>query len=85
MPTIITHAIVPLAVAGVVGPSRISPRLALAGAVLAMLPDADVIGFKFGIEYADEAFSRIARSVSSHPARRRLLRIEAFCTAEAVT
>ena len=53
MPTIITHAIVPLAVAGVVGPSRISPRLALAGAVLAMLPDADVIGFKFGIEYAD--------------------------------
>ena len=53
MPTILTHAIVPLTIAGAAGPSRISPKLALAGAVLAMLPDADVIGFKFGVEYAD--------------------------------
>ncbi len=53
MPTIMTHAIVPLAMAAVAGRARISPRLALAGAGLAMLPDADVIGFAFGIEYAD--------------------------------
>ena len=53
MPTIMTHAIVPLAIAAAAGRARISPRVALAGAVLAMLPDADVIGFAFGIDYAD--------------------------------
>ncbi|HMS21056.1 metal-dependent hydrolase [uncultured Sphingorhabdus sp.] len=53
MPTIITHAVVPLALAVAAGPSRISPRLALTGAMLAMLPDADVIGFRLGIDYAD--------------------------------
>lgn len=47
-----THAIVPLAIAVAAGPARISPRVAVAGAVLAMVPDADVIGFKFGIDYA---------------------------------
>ncbi|WDA42549.1 metal-dependent hydrolase [Erythrobacter sp. BLCC-B19] len=53
MPTIMTHAIVPLAIAAAAGRQRISPRLAFAGVVLAMFPDADVIGFRFGIEYAD--------------------------------
>lgn len=32
---------------------RISPKLAIAGAVFAMFPDADVVGFRLGIEYAD--------------------------------
>jgi inner membrane protein len=53
MPTIMTHAIVPLAIAVAAGRSRISPKLALAGAMLAMLPDADVVGFALGIDYAD--------------------------------
>ena len=53
MPTIITHAIVPLALAAAVGPRIISPKIAVAGAVLAMAPDADVIGFALGVEYAD--------------------------------
>ena len=53
MPTILTHAVVPLAIAVAAGPARIPPRLAVAGAVLAMLPDADVIGFGFGVDYAD--------------------------------
>jgi inner membrane protein len=53
MPTIMTHAILPLAIAVAAGRSRISPKLALAGAALAMLPDADVVGFAIGIEYAD--------------------------------
>lgn len=48
-----THGIVPLALAVAAGRERISPKLALAGAVLAMLPDADVVGFALGIEYAD--------------------------------
>lgn len=53
MPTIMTHAIVPLAFAAAAGRRRISPRLALAGAAFAMLPDADVVGFALGIDYAD--------------------------------
>jgi len=53
MPTIMTHAIVPLAIAAAAGRQRIGPRLALAGAALAMLPDADVAGFALGVDYAD--------------------------------
>ncbi|MEP1420836.1 MAG: metal-dependent hydrolase [Erythrobacter sp.] len=54
MPTVFTHAVVPLALAVAVGRTRVSPRLAIVGAVLAVLPDADVAGFRFGIEYAHE-------------------------------
>ncbi|MEP2735525.1 MAG: metal-dependent hydrolase [Erythrobacter sp.] len=53
MPTIMTHAIIPLAIAAASGRGRISPKLAVAGAAFAMAPDADVIGFKVGVEYAD--------------------------------
>lgn len=53
MPTIITHAVVPIALAVAAGPKRIPASVAVAGAALAMVPDADVIGFGFGIEYAD--------------------------------
>lgn len=45
---------VPLAIGLALGRERIPPRLVLAGAVLAMLPDADVLGFRFGIAYADD-------------------------------
>jgi|GEM_PF-4210863 len=34
MPTIVTHAIVPLAIAAAAGRGRISPKVALAGAAL---------------------------------------------------
>lgn len=53
MPSIFTHAVVPLAIAVAAGRTRISPKLALAGVAFAMLPDADVVGFRLGIEYAD--------------------------------
>ncbi len=53
MPTIMAHAIVPLALALALGPARIPRAVAITGAVFAMLPDADVVGFKFGIDYAD--------------------------------
>ena len=46
-----THALLPLTVAGVLGANRVPRGLALAGAALAMLPDADVVGFRFGIDY----------------------------------
>lgn len=54
MPTVFTHAIVPLAVAAGLGRRTISTRLAWAGAAAAMLPDLDVIAFRFGIAYAHE-------------------------------
>jgi inner membrane protein len=53
MPTIIAHAIVPLAAAVALGPKHIIRPVAILGAVIAMLPDADVVGFKLGIAYAD--------------------------------
>ncbi|MCP5395345.1 MAG: metal-dependent hydrolase [Sphingomonadaceae bacterium] len=52
MSTIMSHAVVPLAAAVAMGPGRISPKVAIAGAALAMLPDGDVLGFRFGIDYA---------------------------------
>lgn len=52
MPTILTHAIVPLAVSAAIGRRHIPSGIAFAGAILAMLPDADVIGFRFDIAYA---------------------------------
>lgn len=53
MPTILTHAAIPLAlyVAGARG--RIPPRMLAAGLVAAMLPDADVVAFALHVPYAD--------------------------------
>ena len=53
MPTIMSHAFVPLAVAAAAGRGRIAVPVAVTGAILAIIPDADVIGFRYGIEYAD--------------------------------
>ena len=49
MPTILTHAALPLIAAWGLGPKRVSPRLAMTGAVVAVLPDLDVIVRLFGI------------------------------------
>lgn len=54
MPTIITHAAVPLAIGLGLGSANIPRRLLLAGVAAAMLPDLDVIAFKLGIAYADD-------------------------------
>lgn len=53
MPTIMTHAVVPLMAAVALGRDRVPLSIAATGMVFAILPDADVIGFKFGIQYAD--------------------------------
>ncbi|MEL1265245.1 metal-dependent hydrolase [Pseudoxanthomonas putridarboris] len=53
MPTVLTHAIVPLAFGIGLGRRALPPRLLMAGVLAAMVPDADVIAFKFGIAYAD--------------------------------
>ncbi len=54
MPTIITHALLPLTAGLAAGPHRVSRQLMVAGAVAAMLPDADVVSFWLGIPYASD-------------------------------
>lgn len=53
MPTILTHAAVPLALGLGLGHRVISRRLLFAGIFAAILPDLDVAAFRFGIAYAD--------------------------------
>ena len=51
MPSIITHAAVPLAIWWAAGSQRVSPRLLAAGIAASVLPDADVAAFALGIPY----------------------------------
>lgn len=54
MPTIITHAAVPLALGIGLG-ERVVPRpLLVVGIIASMLPDLDVIGFGFRVEYGSQ-------------------------------
>ncbi|AWH16453.1 hypothetical protein C1922_03465 [Stenotrophomonas sp. ZAC14D2_NAIMI4_7] len=53
MPSIITHAAVPLALWCAADRGRIPPRVLAAGVIAAMLPDADVLAFALHIPYAD--------------------------------
>ncbi len=52
MPTVFSHAAVPMAVGLGLGRTAVSERLLAAGVVASMLPDADVLAFRFGIPYA---------------------------------
>ncbi len=54
MPSVFTHAAVPLMLGAAVGTSRVSRRLLAAGAIAAMLPDADVLAFALRIPYASD-------------------------------
>ena len=53
MPSIITHAAVPLALWYAADRGRISYRLLAAGAAATIVPDLDVAAFALGIPYAD--------------------------------
>jgi inner membrane protein len=53
MPTIISHAAVPLALAFGLGRKAIPRRLLVAGVAASMLPDVDVLAFSLGIAYSD--------------------------------
>jgi inner membrane protein len=53
MPSVFTHAAVPLALWCAADRGRIPARLLLAGSAAAMLPDADVLAFALHIPYAD--------------------------------
>lgn len=52
MPTVFSHPAPVLALAALLG-GRVSTRMLLFGILCAVLPDADVIGFRFSISYAD--------------------------------
>jgi len=54
MPTILTHPAVPLMLGLALGPALVPRRLLLAGVIASVLPDADVLGFKLGIAYAQD-------------------------------
>lgn len=53
MPTILTHAVVPLAMYVASERERVPPQMLAAGLAAAMLPDADVAAFVLHIPYAD--------------------------------
>ena len=53
MPTILSHMAAPLALRLGLGKQVISPRLLMAGLAASVLPDLDVLAFRFGIPYAD--------------------------------
>jgi len=54
MPTILTHPAVPIAIATALGRNIIPKRLLFAGVVASVLPDLDVLAFRFGISYAED-------------------------------
>ena len=51
MPTIFSHLAVPLALHAGLGPRAIPRPLLLAGMAASVIPDLDVIGFRFGVAY----------------------------------
>ena len=53
MCSIITHPIAPVALAAVFPKETIPSTMLLLGAVCSVVPDLDVIGFRFGIKYGD--------------------------------
>jgi inner membrane protein len=53
MPTILSHPAVPLAISLGLGSDVIPKRLLLAGALGSIVPDVDILAFRFGIPYED--------------------------------
>jgi inner membrane protein len=53
MPTVFSHAAVPLALGLALGSGVVSRRLLVAGVAASAIPDLDVLAFRFGVPYAD--------------------------------
>jgi inner membrane protein len=51
MPSMVSHPAVPLALASLLPGELRSPSLIFVGVVCAVLPDLDVVGFRFGVPY----------------------------------
>lgn len=54
MTTIVTHMAIPLLLRAALGPKKISNRLLCVGMTASILPDLDVILFRFGVAYANQ-------------------------------
>src|SRR5256885_3512693 len=54
MPTILSHAAVPLALRLGVGGKAVPARLLACGAIASMLPDLDVVGMRLGVAFASD-------------------------------
>jgi inner membrane protein len=54
MPTVITHAAVPIAAALALGKDRVNPKLLALGVVASMLPDLDVLAFRLNVAYSHD-------------------------------
>lgn len=54
MTTIVTHMAIPLLSRAALGKEKISNRLLCAGLATSILPDLDVVLFKFGVAYANQ-------------------------------
>jgi inner membrane protein len=54
VPTVFSHVAVPLSLGLAVGAPAVSRRLLLAGVAASVLPDLDVLAFRFGIGYSHE-------------------------------
>lgn len=54
MPTILSHVAVPLAFGLGLGKDLVPRRVMWAGVALSILPDLDVLAFRFGIPYANQ-------------------------------
>jgi inner membrane protein len=53
MASIITHPVVPIAIAAIFPRKSITPAVVITGAICSIVPDFDVVGFVFGISYSD--------------------------------
>lgn len=53
MCSVITHPVVPVALSFLLPRGAATTALVLTGALCSVIPDLDVIGFKFGIRYSD--------------------------------
>ena len=53
MATIITHPLVPVAAAYLIGRDKVPTKLIVAAGLASIIPDLDVIAFRFGISYSD--------------------------------
>jgi inner membrane protein len=51
MPSVLTHPAVPLALAPLLPQELRSPSLVFLGITCSVLPDLDVVGFRFGVSY----------------------------------
>ena len=58
MPTVFSHPAVPIAIGLGLGRKVIPTRLIIVGIVLSILPDLDVLAFRFGISYSSDVGHR---------------------------